>query len=267
LRSVSPLYSQGKNDEVLSSKLAERLRESEESKSRDAVSLSVGALAKNEPAAVPSAPIVTTPPAKTAELEQRREDAQKAEARDFAYRANENVVVESQAAAVQTAESAVGKAKDADGERKKLRAGDAGGVGLVTGALAKRHLTDNGEYDKFANAGGKLVPRWTLSSDGTLQRSLDGGKTWETILVPGKGVFRAVAAIGSDIWVGGSAAALYHSADAGATWVQVTPAVDGKALAADIIAVEFADAQHGKLTTADRETWITADGGQSWRKD
>jgi len=112
-----------------------------------------------------------------------------------------------------------------------------------------------------------LVPRWTLSADGTLQRSLDSGSSWQTIQVSSqKAIFRALSANGFDIWVGGAAGALFHSSDAGQQWTQVRPVVNGEALADDIIGVEFRDALHGKLTSAKEETWVTADAGQSWQK-
>jgi hypothetical protein len=110
-----------------------------------------------------------------------------------------------------------------------------------------------------------LSPRWTLSSDGTLQRSLDSGGTWQTIPVSSQTVFRALAANGQDIWVGGAAGALFHSSDAGQHWTQVRPVLNGEALADDIIGVEFSDTLHGKLTTSSQETWMTADAGQTWQ--
>jgi photosystem II stability/assembly factor-like uncharacterized protein len=106
--------------------------------------------------------------------------------------------------------------------------------------------------------------RWTLSPDGSVQRSLDSGKTWQTIPVAGNIVFRALAANDSDIWVGGSAGALFHSADAGQHWDQIKPSVDGKPLAADIIGLKFSDALHGSLTTSSSQIWNTSDGGSSW---
>jgi hypothetical protein len=112
----------------------------------------------------------------------------------------------------------------------------------------------------------ELAPRWTLSSTGALQRSLDAGKTWETIPVGSTAVFRALSVLDSEIWVGGSGGVLYHSSDNGQHWVQVKPSVGDKSLTADIIGVEFTDARHGKLTTASGETWITGDAGQSWQK-
>jgi hypothetical protein len=108
-------------------------------------------------------------------------------------------------------------------------------------------------------------PRWTLTPDGVLQRSLDAGKTWETVHISDNANFRVVSALGSDIWVGGTAGALYHSRDAGQHWEQVTPAAGGNPLTADITALEFIDAEHGKVSTTNG-IWTTSDAGQTWQK-
>jgi Photosynthesis system II assembly factor YCF48/Putative zinc-finger len=128
------------------------------------------------------------------------------------------------------------------------------------GAQAEQAIGDDAFFPE------NLIPRWTLSSDGTLQRSLDSGRTWQTISVSSQTMFRALAANGLDIWVGGAAGALFHSSDAGQHWTQVRPVVNGEALADDIIGVEFRDALHGKLTSSMEETWITTDAGQTWQK-
>jgi hypothetical protein len=112
-----------------------------------------------------------------------------------------------------------------------------------------------------------LAPRWTLAADGTLQRSLNGGKTWEMIGVAANVKLRAVTAVGNEIWVGGDGGALYHSSDAGGSWTKVQPTMEGTSLSADVIGLEFVDTQHGKVTTAAGENWTTSDGGQTWRKD
>jgi hypothetical protein len=144
------------------------------------------------------------------------------------------------------------------------------------------------------------VPRWTISSTGSLQRSFDQGFTWQVVNVnappayfpdataiqtsentsrakskdAGKAfkrddsspIFRAVAATGADVWAGGSGGALYHSPDAGNHWTRVTPATSGTMLTGDIVGLEFPDAQQGKVSTSTGETWITSDGGQTWQK-
>jgi len=111
-----------------------------------------------------------------------------------------------------------------------------------------------------------LPPRWTLSSDGTLQRSRDSGRSWQTIQVADNTIFRALAANGLEIWVGGAAGALFHSSDAGQHWTQVRPVANSEPLVDDIIGVEFTDTLHGKVTTSVQEIWITADAGQTWQK-
>lgn len=108
-------------------------------------------------------------------------------------------------------------------------------------------------------------PRWTLTQDGVLQRSFDSGKTWERVTVASNASFRVVSALGSDIWVGGTAGALYHSSDAGQHWSQVQPAIDGITLTVDITGIEFSDAEHGKVSSLSG-IWITSDAGQTWQK-
>jgi photosystem II stability/assembly factor-like uncharacterized protein len=78
--------------------------------------------------------------------------------------------------------------------------------------------------------------------------------------------FRAVAANGADVWAGGSWGLLYHSLDAGNTWVRVLPQAGGNALSGDIVSLQFPDAQHGSVATSTSETWTTGDGGQTWQR-
>ena len=140
---------------------------------------------------------------------------------------------------------------------------------VVTGSLMKKKTAVEMSGDALALDSlrpTRITPRWTLSSDGILQRSTDSGQTWETIQVSSAATFRALAADGLDIWVGGSAGALFHSSDAGQRWIQVRPIANGEALTDDIIGVEFTDLLHGKLTTAGAETWLTADAGKTWQK-
>ena len=158
-----------------------------------------------------------------------------------------------------------GRAKDASAESQDSQTEKAAG-----GPLARKRTVapSSGVTSLVSDAlvPANLVPRWTLSSDGTLQRSLDSGRSWQTIQVSIQTVFRALAANGLDIWVGGSGGALFHSADAGQHWTQVRPVADGETLGDDVIGVEFTDPLHGKLTTSSEETWITADAGQTWQK-
>jgi hypothetical protein len=99
---------------------------------------------------------------------------------------------------------------------------------------------------------------WSLSPKGDVQRSLDAGRTWQSLPVAGS-PFRAITALGNDIWAGGNAGALYHSADAGQNWTKI-PLVSSE----DVTHIEFSDAQNGLLNTANGQVWSTSDGGHSW---
>lgn len=111
-----------------------------------------------------------------------------------------------------------------------------------------------------------LAPRWTLGADGTLQRSLDGGKSWSKIPVSSNVTFRVVSALGSDVWVGGVAGTLFHSVDAGEHWSQVKPSDGKRTLADDITAIQFTDSVHGRIITASEEVWATDDAGSTWQQ-
>jgi hypothetical protein len=138
-----------------------------------------------------------------------------------------------------------------------------------------------------------ITPTWMVNS-GRLQRSSDEGQSWQDVNVAASAdtgaslevaiaskprralkekkaisaapVFRAVVANGPDVWAGGTAAALYHSSDAGAHWARVIPSSDSATLSGDILRLEFPDAQNGRISTSTGEVWTTTDSGQSWKK-
>jgi hypothetical protein len=108
---------------------------------------------------------------------------------------------------------------------------------------------------------------WMLQlPQGQLQRSFDGGATWEPAPVVDKTKFTVFSVAGQDIWAGGASGLLFHSSDGGTHWTLIKPAIDGEALAADITAVKFTDSNHGTLTTSDGQTWSTSDGGKNWKR-
>jgi len=152
-----------------------------------------------------------------------------------------------------------GRAKEVRQEAlNSQRPQEAGGASLATARMSSSAET-------FA-AAAMHAPRWTLSSDGTLERSFDAGTTWETVSLPSPARFHVLSAYGMFIWLGGSSGALYHSTDAGEHWTRVEPVAKGQALTEDVIGMEFTDDDHGVLTTATNQKWVTEDCGQSWQK-
>jgi Photosynthesis system II assembly factor YCF48 len=215
------------------------------------------------------------PAAKAAEPEQLAKTRN--DAFDYTTRTNNQTVsIESAAATPMEQKAAISelKAKD-EASKNELRkeaqtAGAAGGAVMQDRkADALSAATETVEVTSGASAKRSRVktnsPRWTISPDGSLKRSFDSGKNWQTIPVANGVVFRAMSANDSDIWVGGAAGVLYHSSDAGQHWTQIKPTADGKSLTSDIMTLEFSDAGHGRLTTSNHETWITSDGGETWQ--
>src|SRR5260370_778076 len=105
---------------------------------------------------------------------------------------------------------------------------------------------------------------WTLSPEGAVQHSGDSGRTWQVVSVATGATFRALSAVGANIWVGGRVGAVYRSTDSGQTWVKVVPAAGGKNLDQDIVRVDFSDPLSGTINTANGQVWATSDGGQTW---
>jgi hypothetical protein len=107
-------------------------------------------------------------------------------------------------------------------------------------------------------------PNWRLSDDGLPERSFTSGQ-WEKVQVDHTKGFRTLAALGMEVWVGGSSGLLYHSEDMGLNWTRLTPRAGSSTLSDDIISIAFADHSHGKLNTAAGQTWVTSDAGRTWK--
>jgi photosynthesis system II assembly factor YCF48-like protein/putative zinc finger protein len=119
----------------------------------------------------------------------------------------------------------------------------------------------------------RVSPKWAVTTTGTLQRSFDGGKSWEKINPSADAVdqthspiFYVVTGTGSEVWVGGATGVLYHSGDSGNHWIRVMPSDGRVGLTGDIISIQFPDPQHGKISTSNAEFWTTSDSAQTWQK-
>jgi Photosynthesis system II assembly factor YCF48/Putative zinc-finger len=174
---------------------------------------------------------------------------------------SEMVITEAQNTEIAAVPSRAKDAKKSTAKEKTATAGAAGGV-------ADSNSESRLDFQPGPLLKSSLMPnlRWSISNNGVLQRSYDYGKTWQLVPLTPSAVFRAVAAVGREVWVGGADGTLYHSQDLGGHWTQVKPVADGQILATEITAIEFTDSHHGKLVTANAEIWTTQDDGQNWQK-
>jgi hypothetical protein len=105
---------------------------------------------------------------------------------------------------------------------------------------------------------------WTIA-DGNLQRSLDGGHTWQ-IAARAALALLCYANRGQDVWAAGQSGTLLHSADNGATWSAIGVSFNGQALSSDVIDVKLQGPVQIVLSTSTHETWNSADAGKTWEK-
>jgi hypothetical protein len=119
------------------------------------------------------------------------------------------------------------------------------------------------------------IPRWLVTPAGALQRSMDAGKSWETVNpaldapLPARAdsqlVFLVVASKGLEVWTACSGGLLFASTDGGNRWSLTTPSSDDAKLTGDVTRIEFAG-QQKKVRTSTGELWVTSDDGVNWQK-
>jgi len=102
--------------------------------------------------------------------------------------------------------------------------------------------------------------RWRLRTAGIVERSIDGGRSWQPQLTGVAAPLVSGAAPSATIcWVVGARGTVLRSTD-GATWHRV-----GFPEETDLTAVLASDAMHASVTAADGRSFTTADGGATWR--
>jgi hypothetical protein len=100
---------------------------------------------------------------------------------------------------------------------------------------------------------------WKVDA-GKLLKYGDSG-AWMEAYPGSEGVdFTVVRSHGSDIWAGGSNAALLHSRDGGATWERITL---GASATGTITAIEARGANI-LVKSSSGQSWSSPDGGKSW---
>ncbi len=113
---------------------------------------------------------------------------------------------------------------------------------------------------------------WAIAA-GVLQRSLDSGQSWQNALRADHPLL-CYASHDDDVWTGGQAGTLFHSANRGVTWVQVQPSIKGQALSSDVTHIDLRGDGRGEVrgpaeivvSTSNNEIWSSSDGGTTWEK-
>ncbi|MGO9405325.1 MAG: zf-HC2 domain-containing protein [Terriglobales bacterium] len=105
---------------------------------------------------------------------------------------------------------------------------------------------------------------WMITT-GVLQRSLDRGQSWQTSLHADHPLL-CYASHDQDVWAGGQAGTLFHSADSGLTWLPVQPSIKSQPLASDLIHIDVRAPAEVVISTSDHELWSSVDNGKTWEK-
>src|ERR1019366_8920975 len=105
---------------------------------------------------------------------------------------------------------------------------------------------------------------WAITA-GVLQRSVDSGQIWQEALRVDHPLL-CYASHDQDVWAGGQAGTLFHSADSGVTWLQVEPSIKALPLTSDITHIDMRGAAEVVLSTTNHEIWSSADSGKTWEK-
>jgi photosystem II stability/assembly factor-like uncharacterized protein len=109
-------------------------------------------------------------------------------------------------------------------------------------------------------------PGTSGATRGVVQRSTDAGQTWDVVPLSERVSFRAVASNGSDVWAGGSDAALFHSSDSGAHWEQIQVAQEDAAASGAIVRIDIRGTGEIRITTSSGEDWTSSDAGHHWKR-
>jgi hypothetical protein len=179
---------------------------------------------------------------------------------DEALSSNQTAVAASPAAPPATAPASPA-AVAAPAALPARKAGQGPGVGGGVGAGA---LSDMRAVSKETMGSSEIVSldggvRWRIIRPASVERSTDGGTTWE-LLSTGLAVelTGGAAPSGTVCWLIGRGGTVLLSTD-GRRWQRVA-FPDG----ADLIAIQATDARTAIVTTADGRRFRTADGGVSW---
>jgi hypothetical protein len=193
-----------------------------------------------------------------------------------------NLMTRNEAPAIEKAKPALPSAQAADSNSPKDEQDNVPSDNELTKQLQSRDASSTSALSTTRLAGTRMsaskigaVPvygldqrHWTVAG-GVLQRSADGGQSWQESLRPSHPLL-CFTNHGEEIWAGGQAGVLFHSTNGGATWAQVQPSSTSQRLSADITHIDLqGDAPETTriaISTRNNEMWISTNGGKTWEK-
>ena len=109
---------------------------------------------------------------------------------------------------------------------------------------------------------------WRAGRNGSIERSVDGGRTWNPQPSPLGEDWLAGAAVSATVcWLAGRNGALARTAD-GEHWEHIAPPLQSAAAAGKIpdwSGITALDAQSATVTATDGRRYVTRDGGMTWQ--
>lgn len=106
---------------------------------------------------------------------------------------------------------------------------------------------------------------WRVTPDGHLEHFSQTG--WTGALTDRPAKFRAVTESPNGVWAGGSRGELFHSEDGGEHWSEIALPIPPDGNNDPLVAIHFADVQHGIILTESGARYSTSDGGKNWQRE
>jgi photosystem II stability/assembly factor-like uncharacterized protein len=102
--------------------------------------------------------------------------------------------------------------------------------------------------------------QWRIGRNGNIERSTDGGKTWQGQFATGwPGLIAGSAPSAKVCWVVGRAGTILRTKD-GEKWERIAPPV-----LIDLTGIKAENEKSATITTADGRTFSTQDSGKTWQ--
>jgi hypothetical protein len=141
-------------------------------------------------------------------------------------------------------------------------------AGTASSSMELRKLQTQAPVSAFANtvAGAAIStarPHWRINEQGQPERALADG-LWRPVLPNQAARMHVLSVFNGEVWVGGEKSQVFRSFDNGTSW-RLVSLPDKNGIDHSIAHIRFDSAQNIAIDAADGTTWITTDGGETWK--